>query len=305
MKKSIPFLIATLLVIGCDEAFEPNGPYQPQLVLYSVLDAGTDTQFVRLQTTVDPRSYDPFAPFSPPAVTGATVVLQDNGISYTFRDTVISVTEGSGTRLVPAYVHYQCRIVSNRQYQLTAVVPGFPVVTATAIGLNSAFLHQVNTKVLFNPINQEDISFDLFLGRNAKAYLLLFTIEYERLRNGVWIMQRYDVPSSVIDGKKIYPQISLSPGIEPFNKVFPLTLYNAAIAEIRSNPLDTVRFGTAVFTLLQFDTPLYTYYSVANNYPGGSTLRLDEPDFSNVSGGYGVVGVTNKFVARYALTANP
>jgi hypothetical protein len=52
----------------------------------------------------------------------------------------------------------------------------------------------------------------------------------------------------------------------------------------------SIRFKQDVFLLIQFDEPLYNYYFVANGFKDRSSIRLDEPNYTNLSGGVGIFG---------------
>ncbi|MEK6571100.1 MAG: hypothetical protein AABZ61_07005 [Bacteroidota bacterium] len=51
-----------------------------------------------------------------------------------------------------------------------------------------------------------------------------------------------------------------------------------------------MRFVQAVFYLIQFDEPLWNYHNVANNLGERYSVRTDEPDYTNIKGGFGVFG---------------
>ena len=53
---------------------------------------------------------------------------------------------------------------------------------------------------------------------------------------------------------------------------------------------ECVQFQQAVFYLVQFDTPLWNYYKLANAYQDQYSVRTDEPDYTNLKNGIGVFG---------------
>ena len=57
-------LVASLVAVlqfgsGCQNSFNPKGPYEEQLVVYSVLSTRSDTQYVRVYATYNPPGFDP------------------------------------------------------------------------------------------------------------------------------------------------------------------------------------------------------------------------------------------------------
>ncbi|MFA6467869.1 MAG: DUF4249 family protein [Bacteroidota bacterium] len=305
MKAFLFCILSALLVTGCNESFSPNGTYERRLVVYSVFSANTDTQYIRITSTVDPETYNPNVSLPSTVITGATVVVTSDTLSYTFHDTIITVQTSAGMQQIRTYVHYQLPVKTDHSYRLAVQAAGYPEVNTTFAGIGNGYLLQVNTDPFLNSLAKDDISFDMYLGKNVGSYLLLFNLDYELLRNGNWIRKTFEVPTAYTANGKYFPSVTPAAGTDAIRKTFSLQTYKQAIDEIRSNPLDTVRFVQAVFKLYQFDNALYTYFSVANNYPGGATLRLDEPDYSNVSGGYGVVGVTNMYTRQFAVLPYP
>ncbi|MEK7671562.1 MAG: hypothetical protein AAB344_05010 [Bacteroidota bacterium] len=59
----------------------------------------------------------------------------------------------------------------------------------------------------------------------------------------------------------------------------------------------------------QLDDALYAYYTTANGFPDSGTLRLDEPDYTNIEGGLGVFALSSTIVVTADtlgnLIANP
>lgn len=86
------YQITGLLVIfvGCENEFNPIASFQPKLVVYSVLSAATDTQFIRIYT-----SFDPHMSSSGSFVSDATVQLTEGSTVYSFRDTTVRSTDSS------------------------------------------------------------------------------------------------------------------------------------------------------------------------------------------------------------------
>jgi hypothetical protein len=50
------------------------------------------------------------------------------------------------------------------------------------------------------------------------------------------------------------------------------------------------RLTSATFILTQVEANLYNYYSLANGFLDPYSVREDQPDFSNIVGGFGVFG---------------
>ena len=114
-----------------------------------------------------------------------------------------------------------------------------------------------------------------------------------------------EVPYGFNGNEPVLPGIEVVDPSGVIKKMYKNAVYKEVITRIRSNPADTVRFSGVVIEYQQFDEKVFTYYSIANNFPGGSSIRLDEPDFTNVSDGYGIVGMMSRKTQRFTLPSNP
>ena len=62
-----------------------------------------------------------------------------------------------------------------------------------------------------------------------------------------------------------------------------------------------VYFRQANCYLVQTDQALYVYYNVANGFRDAFSIRMDQPDYSNIEGGLGVFGSYNVDKKSYEL----
>lgn len=294
-----------LLASGCTESFSPNGPYRHSLIVYSVLNVSADTQFVKVYSTHDPSVYGPADRLPSGEVIGATVTLKKDTTVFIFHDTVLHLNEGGAVRTVNAYVHYGVNIAPSGTYELTVEQPQYPAAKATVPAIADGFISPVNTQVLSNIAAAKDIELDFIVGKGAYAYLVRLLVEYEKRTGGEWKPETAEVPLGFDGEKPVLPVVDIVDQSNIIRKTYKHTVYREVIDRIRSNPADTVRFSGVVIEYQQFDESLFAYFSVVNNFPGGTTIRLDEPDYTNVTGGYGIVGMMSRKTQRFTLPADP
>ena len=58
MKKILFAVISAITVFGCKTDFPVNAPYKPIMVIYGLLNANADTQFVRIQKAFQNENID-------------------------------------------------------------------------------------------------------------------------------------------------------------------------------------------------------------------------------------------------------
>jgi hypothetical protein len=293
--KARPTHIALMLVItasGCTESFDPNGPYTDRLVVYGVFTAQSDTQFVRVYRT----SPQPGSPAGT-EVLDAHVVVTQGARTFPFRDTTVvdSQAAPSPARL-RAHVAYGLRLEAGQRYTLTVQSPSVGNASAQATALyRGSLITETNVR--------GDIAVRVTLGENARAYIVRMYLDY-RIRPDT-TTQRIEIPERIIPptGEKIYPR-PISRALT--NVGFTSGALSAIVSELRQqHPGNTILPLRTVFVLTQLDESLYAYYSTANHFPGSGTIRLDEPDFTNIQGGLGVFGMLSQTTYVADTTGSP
>lgn len=315
MKKILIVLIA-ILFASCNDGFSPNGDYTPKLIVYSVLDAATDTQYVRVYSSFSPEQYVPDTQSPNTEIVNAVVRIADDSTEVLFRDTVITIQSGGSAKTVRVYMAPNFRPKEKKQYQLTVQSGSYPVATSSATGLDPAQIIMTDTKPLFEPLPEKDIIFDVYLGKNSSAYLGTLFMEYEVLINGAWKLFSKEMPIDIVYdaagkiAKRFYPiPVLYRSSATVYRNIqisYQTEIYSAIISEIKeehqaSYDAKELRFKDVRFTIVQFDNEVFTYYSVANNFPGATTIRLDEPDYSNMKNGYGIFGTIATQVKVYGI----
>jgi hypothetical protein len=307
------FLLVTaacflLLLSGsCDTSFNPAAPFQPRMVVYSVLSTESDTQYVRVYTTYNPPGGNPSDNPDEISVTDAQVTIsEEGGTTQTFQP--ISIERPDTTRYstkISAYYAYPFRPTKGKGDTLTVTSPLYGLATATVTVPGAGLILATNELLLKDPWNVplDDIILSIRLSPPAKGYLVKFYIDYESLDSAGRRTHRVEVPVSVwraVDGKLLgyfYPEIQrrhipttqgeLIDYREQFGYL--TEAYQETINDIVLSA-STVRFKQAVFFLIQFDAPLYNYYSIANGFRDRNSIRLDEASYTNIIGGVGLFG---------------
>jgi hypothetical protein len=205
---------------------------------------------------------------------------------------------------VNAYVHYGIKLQHNKTYTVSVEKIGYPQAAAGVTTFAEGFIMPLNTQLFNIPNSSKDIEVEFYFGKGAFAYLARFLLEYERKVNGVWYKETAEVPDGINGEIVVLPEVKIIDPSGRTKKSYSPALYKKSIQRLKEQATDTMRFTGAIFELQQFDERLFTYYSIVNKYPGGSTIRLDEPDFSNVTNGFGIVGITSAKRQRFSVVIN-
>jgi hypothetical protein len=304
VRRTIVFLVAACGLMSCDNSFNPDGPYQRKLVVYAVLSDRSDTQYVRVYGNYPPASSPAYAP-ADNQVTDAIVTVARGTTLYQFHDTTVPRADLSRyTAPILVYVAYGFPSVQAARHRLTVTSPTWGTVSASIVSLYRGQMFIQNTGSLIHPTPSSEFSVTVTPGLNVAAYIVRAFLSYEIYGAGQSSSGRMEVPIGLHPGASgpdafIYPTpiprgsaaIPESPGDEIV--VFSSEAARSALDNLQAQyPGDTIRFRDAVIQLTQVDSVLYSYYSVLHGFPGSGTIRLDEPDFSNIIGGLGLFAST-------------
>jgi Domain of unknown function (DUF4249) len=142
MHRSLTSSIGLLLLLaGCNQPFEPQGPVNNKLALYGILNAQSETQYVRLGTTFD----------TPPGpeIRDAVVEIIGDGRRVRLADTTVLWTDASG-KTVPLnmYAAYNLAVKSGVQYRLEASTPSGLTASSSTTVLESPTFNLQDPTVL-------------------------------------------------------------------------------------------------------------------------------------------------------------
>lgn len=276
------FCLLTMVMAGCSETFSPDGPFSPRLVVYSVLSSQSDTQYVRVQSTFPDRNG-----LAPLDLIGAQVTVTSDSGTIQFRDTTLEFTDSSGTtRSVGAYVAYSLRVQPGGRYGLAVALSSLGSVSSSATGLYPGALF-VETS------SSNRIGVRIYPGQNARAHIARLFLEYETLEDSVFVRKRIEIPVNITPaGEYVYPK---PVSHEVAEATFEAAGFDQVVARVRQ--AGAARLVRTVFVLTELDDALYGYYSVMNGFQDSGTLRLDEPDYTNINNGLGLFAVTSETMA--------
>jgi hypothetical protein len=279
-----PVLFA-LLLAGCNQPFEPNGPVSGTLVVYCLLNPGTDTQYVRLSTT--------FGAAPPPEIRDASVTLAGGGTLVPFRDTTVLWPDAAGD-IVPTnmYVASNAPVRGGLVYRLNVSTPSGLAASATITPLKQPSLAvRQGTTPGFFALTRD------FKTLNGAAILHSYLDYYVLVNNG-WVLRTEEIPSGRSTDAS-GNDLLLYPSVAPVTTLaaggsdvaIDSTLFQITRSRVlaRAVPAPVVYLDVR-FVLTQIDDILYDYYYLSNGPVDNSSIRLDVPDFTNIQGGYGVFG---------------
>lgn len=282
-----------LITFSCKDDFELEAQFKPRNVLSCVLRPDTTLQVVLLSTSYQGEGLNPYAHTESPLIVGADVKMWYESKVYQFRDTTLTRADTSRYD-TPVTVYYNDdfkpdegglveieALLSNGL--LLSSYTEIPNVSGVSFALSDTLVPPFygGKYVEFNWTNIGELIYDP----------KLVVVYYNRVDH-----QRYEkelpISYSEIAGAltPVFPVASVNTSM-----VYEMDAINSGMEEIAGdNPVKTDYSVTKMFfRVMVYDRNLSAYYSSVQQFLDGFTVKLDQADFTNVSGGFGVFGSYN------------
>ncbi len=306
---------AALLCVstGCNDQFNPNGPYSETLVVYAVLSSPGTVQYVRVYSTYPPPGDLNYAP-GDNQVTDAVVTVTQGNTTYQFTPTTVPRRDTSHYHSsIVAYVAHNFSLTPNASYALTVTSPSHGSASANATALYDAGIALPLPGAVQNPDLGTDIQVIVTPGVTTAAYVVRFFLDFRAVSTIESTGVRVEVPSGFqsppVSGQYVYPRpVARGNGIPAPNLGDEIYLFSAGtykdfLSHLKQQfPTDTLQFQDAVFTVTQLDQSLFAYYNVINGFPDQVSIRLEVPDYTNISNGLGVFGASTVDSVKFGVS---
>jgi hypothetical protein len=314
----VPALVA-LWVVACNNPFDPRAPLEQQLVVFSVLSTDRDVQYVRVNSNYMPPGYDPTTYDADNAVRGASVKLTVDGNTLFFRETTIARPDTSRYKF-PMSLYALSQFVPQRgkTYNLVVSSPTLGVASSSASIPTKPLieLDPASWVRMTDPITRketEDIQFNVELSSIAKGYTYHMYMYYDVLKNARWVEERYEIPLTPTDidtsyslDRPEYFQLTQSPLTNKLFLQFKVGYLQSVIKKLTKVQYVNTHliYKFIVLVVLQTDQNLFGYYKSLRTYQDPLSIRLDQPLYSKIDGGIGLVGAYSLDSLTFVLPEN-
>lgn len=276
MKSAVTLGFLLLLVTACENDFSPKAEYEERIVVYSILDRSAPYQVVRLERTYNAENSDPASAVDTEPVTEAQVTVTSDQQRFIFRDTLITLGDGSTKKV---WISRELQPTERREYTLTVEVPGYKRITAQAtVPTRSYAQFQVvpgAVRVTATPSNVSP----------ASGYYFRLWVVGSKTVDGQEVEVRREVPVyfNSETGAYEYPNPS-----RDSQEAFPTSLLQTIHSQMREE--DGVSGRDLVGVAYSMDQYLYSFFKLARGFDDPVSVRQDRPDVSNIVNGVGIFG---------------
>ena len=299
MKGSVVAIVLLVtLNSGCDDSVDPGDRFEPRMVIYGVLSSETSTQIIRVYSNYNPPDYDPAAQPADPVVRDAVVQISDGTQVFSFTDTVFARKDTSRYRdSIYAYVANGFRPESGKTYTLMVTSPTHGALSQTTTMPGNSVLQVFGHQSIANPwCNSAIPAISYVLYPPGGGYVARMLIEYEENYPGVTLTKYQEVPSMYMLIDPLYSLYAVSypgvqrkdsPGAKSVSTQWSRANYITALGFVNDFAYNH-KFKRAVFVVIQYNEAWYKYYQFGRAFKDPLSIRLDEPDYTNIPGGLGL-----------------
>jgi len=318
-KTVVGTLLLFFIFTSCNQPFDPRAPLEQQMAIFSILSTDRNVQYVRVDASYMPASFDPTTHTSDNAVADAFVTIKGPGRIYQMRDTVLSRADTSRYKFpMHLYTLNPFTPQHGATYQVIVQSLSLGTASATLVVPSKADISMTTYTtylVLSNPLMRDpddQAVFSTQLSASAKAYIARLYIYYDVLKGSQWVEERVEIPVGTADetpyslNYPIYPKLTLCPK----TALVSVTYWNGFLRNIVKR-LTTVTYENnkiiykwIVLVVLQVDENLFTYYNTVHEYQDPRSIRLDQPLYTTLKGGIGFVGAYALDSLVYVLPEN-
>jgi len=303
MKKLIFFLfiaINVILIISCNDNVDPKTDFKEVYALNCVIRGDTSFQVATITRSYNVSGFDPSTNTDDPFIKGAKIKLnyESTGKTYFFRDTSMVRTNDPrySTPLNYYYIN-NFQPETESPISIEATLPNGKVLTAKSITFYvSPYMIEDNFYSIPLAVFGNYLVFNwsnLVSTKDEQVYYVPeLIIEYAQIRNGTPVELQKKVPLFYVSGGNgefpLYPPIQTDISYVNFDT---LTI-RRALLEISAGDANKNNYiiHKAVFRLLVVDKDLAVYYAAQKTFLDEFSVRVTQPEFTNINGGLGIFG---------------
>jgi hypothetical protein len=305
------FIICCLFLLSCDQSFNPKDDQRKELVIFSVLSNDRDLQFVRVASYYDVSGFDPSENKTDASLRGARVTIASLTGVLAFRDTVFPRLDTDRYALpINAFVATAFRAEPGKRYDLLVACEGRGTATASVTLPDRPIISiypgelALQSPSSYNPRSR--FSLRTTLSPFAKGSLCQLFIDYQVFQDSIWKDGRVEVPYEIIADTlgvwaASYPKLTRVFG-NATSVSFKYWTYTRMLYKIYEQfEGKKVVITRAVLRVLQCEQSYYDYFNTVNGFKDGLSIRVDQPEYTNINGGVGLFGAYTVDSLVYSL----
>ena len=295
-------VIGILFFSSCEENFDPYGEFEEKYVVNCIVRSDTTFQMLTIDKNYVSATMSAYDNHEDPAVQGALVKFWYGDSVKIFDYAEVSRADTSRYS-TPFSYYYSDDFMPPEETTIEMEIilqDGTKLTSFTKIP-KMVTVSRVDSDDIIPPPDNDYIRMRWTLQVTKQIYVPVLYIVYFKKENGVNVRYVKEVPEYYgIDGDNyipVYPRASNDIGI-----IYEMDVIDIAMEEISEGDPDKENYTilAAIFEVVAVDDFLSKYYASTTVSEGGFSIKVDETDFSNIDGGFGILGsyTKSKFAVR-------
>jgi hypothetical protein len=296
MKKRLFILLSLVSIIlsySCEDSLNPYGEFKEKYVLNCVMRADTNFQVSYLTKNYVTPDFNPYSNTNDPTIKNAVIKIWNGEDDVAIlRDSTITRQAGDNYK-TPYSVYYTNNFQPkpNSKVEIEALLPNGKRLSSSSSVPSPVTFNVIKTDTLIPTPGQNFVRFVWNTNRKDPVFVARLGIYYFK-NNSRQTRYIYTIPLSYvnIDGK-------LTPvNSKPFSTLsysVDLQTVNTAMKLLSEEVEDKSKIQILVcgIELLSLDDNLSIYYNATARSSDLFSVKLDETDYSNIQGGFGIFGI--------------
>lgn len=289
----ILLFVSFIALVSCEEeVFNPKGEYDERYSLNCIIRSDTNLQVLTTFISYDVPGLDPYQNIKYPFIENAFIRMWQGDDVYVFKDSIEERIDTSRYKSPKRYYYLDNFIAKEKAVlEIEALLPnGRRLKAITRIPEETKKDFNSSDKQI--PVERKD---NMTLAWNSPdpeaVFLPMVELFYKQNINGQWFRKKKEIPLEYVvsngDETAVYPTPS-----RDFNLHIPISVIDRIMNEISEgdDKKSNYEIYTIITTLYTFDKNLSGYFSSVAKIDDSFSVSLDEMDFSNIDGGFGIFG---------------
>lgn len=290
MKKYYLIIVLGLFSLSCEEDFNPFGEFKEKYIFNCILRGDSVFQAAALSRSYNPTNFNPSDIIEDVSIVGADVRIFMGDSAYVFSDSAITRIDTSVYKKpFRFYFNNYLNLQPNQEIQAEIILPsGMRLKSFSKTPQNVQF-DQQNPNV----ISSESLSllqFNWNSSFSGQYFSPRLIFKYSVNISDAVEVRIKEIPLKYISEDNVsipvYPQIGNQPSISIEKHAIQKALNEISAGD--PNKQNYTIYEFAVVQVLSFDQNLSRYFSITSSSLDDLTARIDEKDFTNIEGGYGI-----------------
>jgi hypothetical protein len=284
--------LIVIISISCDENFSPFGDYKEKYILTCLLDGNSSYQVATLSKSYFTGSFNPYDNTTDPALEGAEIRVWFSDSVYLFKDSTIERQDTSQYN-TPFKFYYTDKVkpLAGKVLEIEALLPSGKRLKSSTVTPGDISFTSQNPNVI-PPVDENFLTFRWQSQSTYTFYDIRILVTYYKNENGINVKYEKEIPITYKteggNDEPVYPSAGRQSIVSyPMNVV---TKFMESISEADNNKSNYYVEIKPKVEVLVMDEALSRYYSSTSQSLNDLTVRLDENDYTNIDGGFGIFG---------------